>query len=60
MCREDTNLQKLLGDIERDQISEDEKKKQFTFIIYDCIVFGQMGTKTSLTTEELQQRITRS
>lgn len=55
--REHADAHKLFEDIRRGHIREDEKKDQFALVIYDCIASGQMGIRTSLTQEELEQLI---
>jgi hypothetical protein len=57
IAKENTDLQKLIEVLQSSEINEDEKKDKFAFIIYDCIAFGQMGVKTSLTKAEIEQRL---
>jgi hypothetical protein len=57
IAKEHSDLPKLMESLKSSAMSEDEEKQEFTFIIYDCIAFGQMGVKTSLTKAEIEQRL---
>jgi hypothetical protein len=58
ICNEKTDGEKRMEDLFTGRIKEEEEKDLFAFIIYDCIEFGQMGIKTTLSKDELQMRLT--
>jgi hypothetical protein len=58
ICKEGADGQQAMEDIYAGKIGEEAKKELFSFIIYDCIEFGQMGVQTAYSKAELEKQLT--